>query len=177
MTTWVQSLLSGLVGALIGGALAVVGALLGARRQARDTVTMARQIRREERREAGLLASKAKVAEVVKVCDTAFRAGERVPDQWRASWATMYDAVEQLRLLWNADVSAKMPDHSVVAAYGDVRGQASDCASRLGTPGDQRVPAAGPQDFQREAGRLLMLLGELGKAIDGQLADLDAPSV
>jgi hypothetical protein len=168
MTVWAPT--------LIGAVAAIAGGWIGGWWQGRHATTIARHIRREERREAGLMALNAKATEVTAGCDRAYRVAESDHDQWQVSWADMYGHVEQLRLLWETDISARVPDTGVVQAYNAVRGQAHDCASRFGVPGEHRTLTAGPQDFVRDAGRLLMLLGELRKSAGSQLGLLLKPA-
>jgi hypothetical protein len=160
---------------LIGAAAAIVGALVGgffgAWWQIRHGVALARNIRREERREAGLFAWNAKVVEVIDGIDRAYRCAEHDPAACPTAWADIHGQIEGLRTTWEGGVSGQIPDQSVLTKYLDVRAQAHNCVSRFGVPTDPPVITGTTQDLVRDAGRLLMLLGELGKdlarTIDG----------
>jgi hypothetical protein len=164
MTVWVTT--------CIGAVAAIAGGWVGAWWQARHTSTLARQIRREERREAGLMTLNATVTEISELCDRAYRVAERDPDQWHTSWTDTYNQVERLRLVWESTIAATVPDTDVVQAYTAARGQAHDCLARFGAPANPPAGSADPKEFVRDAGRLLMLLGELKKATSSQLDPL-----
>ena len=154
---------------LIGAAAAIVGALVGgffgAWWQVRHGVALARNIRHEERREAGLFAWNAKVVEVTDGVDRAYRCAEHDPAACPTTWADMYGQIEGLRTTWEGSVSGQIPDQSIVTKYLDVRRQARDCVGRFGVPTDPPVITGTAEEFVRDTGLLLMLLGELGKEL------------
>jgi len=163
MTAFVQT--------IIGALAAIGGGMLTAWWQEQHATETARRIRREERREEALRAFHAKTIEIVERIDQDYRAAENDPGAWREAWESAYPTVDELRKLWESDASGKIPEESITARYLEVRGQVHDCIGRFGTP-DRTIASAEAKDFVRDAGRLLMLLGELSKETRSRVDEL-----
>lgn len=163
--------MAAIVQTIIGALAAIAGGVLAVWWQERHASEMARRIRREERREEALRTFHAKTVEITERVDRDYRAAENDPGAWRKAWESVYSAVDELRRLWETDTSGKIPDESVAARYLEVRGQLHDCVGRFGTP-DRPAASADAKDFVRDAGRLLMLLGELSKETRARVDEL-----
>lgn len=160
---------------IIGAVASILGGYLGVRWQARTAGEVARGIRHAERREQALFALNARVAEVAGQVDFDYRSAEADPDAWYRAWAAMHRDVAALRDMWETDVSGKIPDRSVQDRYHDVRRQFQDCINRFGTPASRLPDGVMPDEFIRDAGRLLALLGWLRNEVESKVEGLVSP--
>ena len=112
---------------IIGGLLATVGGLLAVWWQARHADDVARRIRSEERREAGLLALNVEVTTMHASFDALYRAaGQR---QTTSQYMNAITALAALRRFWEGSSSGVIADKAIVHAY-----TALDAAAREDLP-------------------------------------------
>ena len=109
---------------IIGAAAAVAGGVLAAWWQTSRADDIARRVRREERREQGLLALRAKVAEVRGRMNYLYQQAQAKPltGQYHAAG----QALAELRSEWDTSWSGVIPDEGIVKAYTAVALAAHD---------------------------------------------------
>lgn len=160
---------------IIGGLLATLGGLLAVWWQARRADDVARRIRAEERREAGLLALNVEVTAMHESFDALYRAAEK--GQATSQYLNAITTLARLRQLWEGSSSGVIADKAIVDAY-----TALDVAAReelpVGGAGAQRQRELSTGDadvglrFVRDLGHVLGLLGEFKKEVQQETVAL-----
>jgi hypothetical protein len=163
-----------IIGASIGAAAAIIGGWLGAWWQTNRAAKIARNIRREERREQGLLELNAKATEVRDRIGAIYREAER--GQTPAQFTQSRQLFDELTQAWDGSWSRMVYDQPVIKSFTSLA-----VALREDLPGDDTVAyvqnlsanvnGAG-QRFVRGLGHVLGLLDELRKVVEAQLAGL-----
>lgn len=162
---------------LIGGALTIAGGFLAAWWQTNRADDVARDIRRDERRERGLLELNAAVSKAHAQLDPLYRQAEggQTPFQYQESIRVM----DELARHWESNAVGVIPDQDVVDAY-----TALAVAVHDGLPGGSPyVPyvanlQSGDKDaakrFVRDLGHVLGELGEFKKIVQQKVKDLSS---
>jgi hypothetical protein len=161
---------------LIGGALSIVGGFLAAWWQTNRADDVARDIRRDERRERGLLELNAAVSRTHAQLDPLYRQAQRgqTPFQYQESIRVMSELAQH----WESNAVGVIPDQDVVDAYTAVA-----VAVRDGLPAGSSYASyiaslqSGDNDaarrFVRDLGHVLGLLDDLKKVVQQKVKDLN----
>jgi hypothetical protein len=164
-----------MVQVLIGGALTVAGGFFAAWWQTNRADDVARDIRRDERRERGLLELNAVVAKAHARLDPLYRQAEsgQTPFQYQEAIRVRGELAQH----WESDAAGVISDQEVVDAY-----MAVDVSVHAGLPGGpsyapymadlQSGDKVAVQRFVRDLGHVLAELGDLNKVVQRKVKEL-----
>jgi hypothetical protein len=160
---------------LIGGALTIVGGFLAAWWQTNRAYDVARDVRRDERRERGLLELNAEVSRAHAQLDPLYR--QAVSGQTSFQYQESIRVMSELAQHWDSNAVGVIPDQDVVDAYTAVAVAVHD-----GLPdGSSFAPyianlQSGDNDaarrFVRDLGHVLGVLDDLKKVVQQKVKDL-----
>lgn len=159
---------------LLGGALAIAGGFGAAWYQSHYAVAIATRIRRQERREEGLLALNASVAEAHSKISYLHQMAQEIP--LSGQYLAARQALEGLLTQWHASFSGMIPDQSIsdlVATLSTALDRllpgGAEALTQYGEDADPETRARG---FVADLGALLELLGKVQAAVQGKVAGL-----
>jgi hypothetical protein len=158
---------------ILGGALAIAGGCGTVVWQTRRADDVARRIRREERREQGLLALGSKLAEVMARLEYLHGVAQVTP--FSGQYAAAVKSLDELRYLWQSDLCARLADARVVASMNALEAAASE---RLPSGSDgmahyaEESPAAKMQHFLADLDHMLAQVKAVKSSVDGEVRAL-----
>jgi hypothetical protein len=147
--------MSAILQTIIGAAAAIVGGFVGAWWQTRRADDIARRIRREERRETGLVALAGKAGDVLDHLRVLSGVAEAAPDT--GQYEAARQAIEELRQLWLTELSTVIPDRAVTEAVVSFAVKANEFLS-WGAKATEGKPVAKVKHFSDHVRELYVLL-------------------
>jgi hypothetical protein len=160
---------------VIGAVAALAGGFLAAWWQTSRADTIARTIRRAERREQGLLELNQQVAEVHAAVDGVYRAAEH--GQSTSQYQHARQELNRLHVFWDGRSVGVIPDQTVIGAYRTLIAAEQEAlpSGQLGAA-RQRELSEGDKDvgrrFVRDLGQVLGQLEELKRELQRKVGEI-----